>query len=243
VIRAPRPELGLRWESLADRSERLHFASETVGLLLVAVGSVVLSVVELGPWWFVIAVAVAAGVSVWVVAALKRRQLWLMRITTARDDPRADPPIASGADQRELARASARWSACLRQALGQTPPWPPGLRAGLADERLEPSEIHDLHTRDARIEAAHIPPAIAGDLDLVRRHGMDVAVIGDFVVVTAPDRRTVCVSRSAVGPSSNVAVLTRQRFLLDLERLGIALRPGPKGQPQVTVSDAPDHAT
>ena len=49
LVRAPRPELGLSWESMARLVERIHAALETVGLVTVAAGSIVLAVAELGP--------------------------------------------------------------------------------------------------------------------------------------------------------------------------------------------------
>ncbi len=124
-VRAPRPELGLRWESLADRAERVRYGLESVGLLLVAVGSVVLAAVELGAWWFVLGVVVLAAIGVWLVAAAKLHQLWLMRADHARDYGAAQPAVAGEAEQRAAALAAARWPLCLRGAFAPTPAWPP----------------------------------------------------------------------------------------------------------------------
>ncbi len=239
LVRAPRPELGLRWESLADRVERVRYGVETVGLLLVSIGSVVLAAVELGAWWFVLGVVVLAMLAVWLVAAAKLRQLWLMRAEHARDYGPSQPPVAGEAEQRAVALAAARWSVCLRQALAPTPAWPCPPRSSAASpaqapNRLEPRHIAELHQQDARLEAAHIPPAIAHDVDLIRAQGWTIHVTGDAVIAEAPEERgSAQVSRDRVSLNSAVAVAARQLWLHQLRELGLEVRPGPRGQPQV----------
>ncbi len=235
LVRAPRPELGLRWESLADRVERVRYGVETVGLLLVAIGSVVLAAVELGGWWFVLCVVVFAMLAVWLVAAAKLRQLWMMRAEHARDNCTTQTLVTGEAEQRAVALAAARWSVCLRQALAPTPAWPPPRRSSAqAPNRLEPRHIAELHQQDARLEAAHIPPAIAHDVELIRAQGWTIHVTGDAVIAAAPDGRgSANVSRDRVSLNSAVAVATRQLWLHQLRELGLDVRPGPRGQPQV----------
>lgn len=217
----------------------MRYAVETVGLLLVAIGSLVLAAVELGTWWFVLGVVVLAMLAVWIVAAAKLRQLWLMRADRARDYGPADPPVAGETEQRDVALAAARWSVCLRRALAPTPAWPPppsssAATGGQAPNRLEPLHIAQLHQQDARLEAAHIPPAIAHDVELIRAEGWTIHVTGDAVIATAPDQRgSAQVSRDRVSPNSAVAVATRQLWLHQLQVLGLDVRPGPRGQPQV----------
>ena len=251
LVRAPRPELGLRWESLADRLERVRYAVETVGLLLVAIGSVVLAAVELGAWWFALGVVVLAILAIWLVAAAKLRQLWLMRADHAHDYGPADPPLAGEAEQRTVALAAARWSICFRRALAPTGAWPPppsssAPTGAYEPNRLEPRHIAELHQQDARLEAAHIPSAIAHDVALIRAQGWTIDVVGDAVIATAPDQRgNAHVSRDRVALNSAVAVAARQLWLHQLQELGLDVRPGPRGQPQVVggiewrLSDAP----
>ncbi len=129
LIRAPRPELGLTWERMARRVDRTHVALETTGLGAIAVGSVVLAVTELGPWWFEAGVVLLAGLAVYLISAMKMRQLWLMRAATARDDPSATPAIASAPEQRVLALDHARWRRCLQRAFSKDLSWPPAPRS------------------------------------------------------------------------------------------------------------------
>src|SRR5438034_11606396 len=71
LVRPPRPQLGLHFERLGGRVERLHLAAETVSLALVAAGSLVVAVAEFGSWWLDLAVIAAAAVAVDTVAALR----------------------------------------------------------------------------------------------------------------------------------------------------------------------------
>ncbi len=146
LFHAARPQLGLGWESMAARVERLRFAAETVGLVLVAVGSVVLAAVELGPLWFVLGVVAAALLGVWLVAATKLRQLWLTRAEETRDYG-ANSSIASPAERREVALANATWRTCLRGVFVQTPPWPPALASDAAQIRRARSLISGASAR------------------------------------------------------------------------------------------------
>jgi hypothetical protein len=242
LVRAPRPELGLPWETLAERVERLHYAVETVGLLLVAAGSVVLAAVELGPWWFVLGVVLVAVLAVWLLAAVKLRQLWQMRATHARDYGVSDPPIAGESEQRAVALAHARWSACLRQAFAPTAGWPPAPTlpapvVGSTPGRLEPRHIAELHEADGRLAELHVPPAVANDVELIRAQGFDIDIVGDAIIATAPGGRgSAQVSRSGVAANSSVTVLHRQRWLDELKDLGLDVRPGTRGQPHVAGS-------
>jgi hypothetical protein len=236
LLRPPRPELGLRWESMAERVSRLHFASESVGLILVAAGSVVIAFAEMGPWWFDAATVVVASLAVWFIAALKLRQLWKMRARNAMSGPPSPPLHAT-------ATANARWSVCLRRAFASTADWPPK-PAGVAapEARLKPRDVDELRERGARLEDAQIPPSVKRDVVLIREFGFDVRVVGDALVATAPDGRTAQVSRSGVSSNSG-AVLHRQRWLDELEALGLSIRPGVRGQPQVAPAVKPsvDH--
>ncbi|MFZ2114311.1 MAG: hypothetical protein WAU77_11365 [Solirubrobacteraceae bacterium] len=90
LIRPGRPTFGLAWESLAKPIERLHFSAESVGLIFVAVGAVVIAVKALHPWWFVLLVFLAACALVWCVAAWKLRQLWMMRAQQTAEYVQAD---------------------------------------------------------------------------------------------------------------------------------------------------------
>lgn len=56
LIRPDRPTFGLTWESLIKPIKRLHFSTESVGLIFVAVGSVVVAVTALHSWSFVLLV-------------------------------------------------------------------------------------------------------------------------------------------------------------------------------------------
>jgi hypothetical protein len=237
LIRAPRPELGVQWESLSTRVERIHYAVETVGLLLVAAGSVVLAVVELGPVWFVLGVVAVSGLAVWLVAAAKLRQLWTMRAASARDYGDADMALASASEQQAVALAHAHWAACLREAFSPAPPWPPAADTTRRAGRLEPRHIDELHHEGGRLAELHIPPAVAHDVELIRAHGFQIDVAGDSIIATAPDGRgSAQVSRSSVAPNSSVAVLHRQRWLQELAELGVTVGPGPGGKPQVATS-------
>ena len=234
IIRAPRPELGLAWECLACRVERLPDAVETVGLLLLAGGSAVLAGVELGPWWFALGVVLLAVVGVWAVAATKLRQLWRMRANSS-PDYGAQSGLPSESSQRTVALANARWWPCFRNAFAATPAWPPERNSGpdamaAATSKLEPRHIGELHDRDSRLEAAAIPGAVAHDVEGLQAQGFRINVVGDFVVATAPDGRTAQVSRSRVSPNSTVAVLTRHKWLNELRDLGADIRPGLRGQ-------------
>ena len=203
LIRAPRPELGLSWESMAQRVERIHVALETVGLVTVAAGSVVLAAAELGPWWFEGAAVLLAITAVYFVSAYKLRQLWLMRADTVQDDATM-PSIPTVAEQRELALDHARWAVCLRRAFSCTPRWPSAqsASAGQAVEvgKLKPRHITELHERDERLADLHIPDFIRADVHRMRAHGFEVGVVGDQVVATAPDGRTASIWRSSPDP-------------------------------------------
>ncbi|MDQ2761475.1 MAG: hypothetical protein M3Y17_13910 [Actinomycetota bacterium] len=221
---------------MAARVERLRFAAETVGLFLVAIGSVVLAAVELGPLWFVLTVAAAALVGVWLVAATKLRQLWLIRAKELRDYGPAGPSTTSAIEQQAIENAG--WRKCLRGAFAQTPPWPPMPTSGASgpdgpDARLQPRHIAELHARDARLEDAHIPPKIARDVEFIKQQpGWVVHVHGDAVIATSPDGRSAQVSRSLVA-DSKVGLLHHQLWLRDLEWLGLEVRRGARGQMHV----------
>ncbi len=218
---------------MAASVDRVRYALETVGLLLTAAGSVVLAAVELGPWWFVVGVAVIAFIAVWVVAARKLRQLWLMRAASAHDYG-ADAALASESEQREIGLENARWSTCLRNAFAPTPSWPPASSAGAATTgttgRFEPRELSELHERGSRLEEANIPPRIAPDVQALRAQEFSIKVDGDYVIATAPDGRSALVSRSGVAPNSVISVLTRQKWLSELKELDADIRPGVRGQ-------------
>lgn len=232
LFHAARPQLGLDWESMSARVERLRFAAETVGLIMVAIGSVVLAAVELGRLWFVLAIVAAALLGVWLVATTKLRQLWLMRAEQACDY--ADTSIASAAAMRAVALRNAEWRTCVCAAFAQTPPWPPELDSNVPDldgatARLRPRQIADLHARDACLERAHIPPRIAHDVDAINRQGWAVEIAGDALIAISPDGRNAQISRSMVA-DSKVGMLHRQLWLHQLEALGLKMRPGARGQ-------------
>jgi hypothetical protein len=234
LLRPPRPELGLAWESLAKRVDRLHFAAESVGLVLVAAGSVVVALAELGPWWLDLAAIAAAALAVWWVAAFKLRQLWRMRAEADTDAGPSEGASAPASEERAVAMANSCWSVCFRRAFAPTGTWPPRpASADSLEDRLQPHEITELQERGARLEDAQIPPAVRHDVVLIRSFGFKVEVVGDALVATAPDGRTAQVSRSGVSVNSAVAVLQRQRWLYELEQLGLPVHPGPRGQPQV----------
>lgn len=50
LVRAPAAELGVSFETLAARADRICAALETTSVVLLAAGSVVLAVVELARW-------------------------------------------------------------------------------------------------------------------------------------------------------------------------------------------------
>jgi hypothetical protein len=235
LIRAPRPELGLSWESMARLVERIHAALETVGLVTVAIGSAVLAIAELGPWWFECAAVLVAIAAVYLVSAYKLRQLWLMRADTVQDEA-AVPSSITAVEQRQLALDHARWQACLRRAFSRTPQWPPAPSASAGQavqpDKLKPRHITELHERDERLADMHIPPAIRHDVYAIRAHGFHVNVVGDVIVATAPDGQVVQVPFSSLegkfGP-----VLGRQKFLEDLRKVGLPVHPGSKGRPHV----------
>jgi hypothetical protein len=232
LIRAPRPELGLSWESMARLVERIHAALETVGLVTVAIGSTVLAVAELGPWWFECAAVLVAIAAVYLVSAYKLRQLWLMRADTVQDEA-AVPSVPTAAEQRQLALDHARWRACLRHAFSRTPQWPPAPSApagqAMQPDKLKPRHITELHECDERLADLHIPASISTDVERVRALGCKVSVVGDLVVVITPDGREASVSRSSLE-SKFGAVLARHKFLEDLQGLGLPVRSGSKGQ-------------
>ena len=236
LIRAPRPELGLSWESMARLMERIHTALETVGLVTIAAGSAVLAVAEFGPWWFEVGVVLLVGAAVYFVAAYKLRQLWHMRADTVQDDA-AMLAALTAVEQRHLALDNARWRSCLRHAFSRTPSWPPtrSARAGQSAEadKLVPRHITELHENDTRLADLHIPAYISADVDAIRTHGFKVSVVGDLILAIAPDGRQASVPRSSLQTNSSGTLLARQRFLDDLQQLGLPVRPGPKGQPRV----------
>jgi hypothetical protein len=237
LIRAPRPELGLRWESMAGLVERIHVALETVGLSTVAVGSVVLAVAELGPWWFEFGAVIVVGTAVYLVCAYKLRQLWLMRAETVANG--GDRSALAPAEQRQLALENARWRRCLCQAFSRASVWPPtrdvrGEGAGDAS-KLEPRHIRELHDSDAMLADLHIPPSLLHVVGAIRALGFDVNVVGDLVVATSPDGRNVSVSRTALQPNTAGALLALQMFIEGLGQLGVPVRAGAQGQPQVDV--------
>ena len=232
LVRAPRPEVGLPWESMARLVERIHVALETVGLVTVAIGSIVLAVVELGPWWFEASVVVLAFAAVYVVSAYKLRQLWLMRAETTQDDIKLPSPMTAP-ELRVLALNHARWPICLRQAFLATQEWPPTPTLSAAGpDKLVPAHIAELHKSDERLAEMHIPSAIRYDVSAIRARGFDVRIAGEVIVVTGHDGQAVQVPLSSLegkfGP-----VLGRQKFLEDLQKIGLPVHPGPKGQPQV----------
>jgi hypothetical protein len=217
--------------------ERLHYAVETVGLLLVAVGSAVLAGVELGPWWFALGVVSVTAVAVWLVAAAKLRQLWRMRADSTHEYG-TEPGLGGEFGQRAVAAANARWWLCFQNAFAPTPPWPPGQiweadATGTTTAKLEPRHVSELHNRDARLEAASVPPAVAHDILGLRAQAFRIDVVGDHLIATADDGRTAQVSRSRVSPNSTVAVLARHKWLSELKDLGADIRPGARGQLQV----------
>jgi hypothetical protein len=220
---------------MAHRVERIHVALETVGLVTVAVGSVVLAAAELGPWWFEGAAVLLAIAAVYFVSAYKLRQLWLMRADTVQDDATM-PSVSTAAEQRERALDQARWAVCLRHAFTCTPHWPSGQDVGggqtVEAGKLKPRHITELRERDERLADLHIPDFIRVDVHRMRAHGFEVGVVGDQVVATAPDGRTASISRSPPDPKFG-PVLGRQKFLEDLKELGLPISPGPRGQPHV----------
>jgi hypothetical protein len=232
LIRAPRPELGLSWESMARLVERIHVALETVGLVTVALGSTVLAVAELGPWWFEGAAVLLAIAAVYLVSAYKLRQLWLMRADTVQDDAAATS-IPAAAEQRQLALDHARWRACVHHAFSRTPQWPPAPDlSATSTDKLVPRHIAELHESDTQLADLHIPDFIRADVYRIRAHGFEVRVVGDQVVATAPNGRTANIWRNPPDPKFG-PVLSRQKFLEDLKELGLPISPGQKGQPHV----------
>jgi hypothetical protein len=237
LIRPDRPKLGLEWESLARPIERLHFSSESVGLVFVAVGSAVVAITALHPWWFVLIVLVAACLGVWCVAAWKLRQLWMMRaVQTTEYVPTRRHAIAVE-DLPVLARRDARWSACLAKPFSSAVPWPPAadLEADTGT-RLEPGHIAALHRNDARLEDAQIPSEIRFDVQNLRAQGFTVSVVGDAVIAKVPDGQTAQISRSRVASHSVGSGLHIQLWLDELQKIGARIQTGPQGKRYV----APD---
>jgi hypothetical protein len=229
LIGAAKPELGVPWESLSARAERLRYAVETVGLILVGAGSALLAFVARGPMWFVLGVAGVAALAVWTVAAAKLRQLWMMRLLTSREYADQDGVIVSALEQRTTALAQASWRNRLRRAFSPTPPWPPprsqASPARVAPGRLEPGHIANLDSADERLADLHIPPTVAHDVKLIRAQGFRVDVADDAIIATALDGRTAQVSRSAVAVNSPGGVIHRQRWINELIDLGLTVRP------------------
>jgi len=176
LVRAPAPELGVSFETLAARADRIRAALETTSVVLLAAGSVVLALVELARWWFELAVVALAVLCVWAIAAHKLRQLWELRENTAQDYAGANPRLASAEEQRTIARNHVRWDLCLRHAFTRTDDWPPAaaaqpcsvardgppatppLVAGSFDSaRLVPRHIFALHERDTQLADLAIP--------------------------------------------------------------------------------------
>jgi hypothetical protein len=85
---------------MASRVERVHVALETVGLTTIAVGSVVLAVAELGPWWFDLVVAIIVSAAVYLVCACKIRELWRAAHETQNHSTKPRDARTPGADSR-----------------------------------------------------------------------------------------------------------------------------------------------
>lgn len=238
LIRPNRPRLGLAWESLASPIERLHFSVETVGSAFVAIGSAVVAINALRPWWLVVLVVLAACAGIWTVAAAKRRQLWTMRAEQATAYAQMGRPVMSADEVDAVARRNARWSACLVQPFASAQPWPPAAAAAADGRtRLEPGHIEALREQDARLEDAHIPPEIRFDVANLRAQRFTVRVVGDSVIAQAPDGRTAQISRSSVASRSVGQVVHRMRWLDELEQIGARIQPAAQGKRYVASSD------
>ncbi len=184
------PTFGLAWENLAKPIERLHFSAESVGLIFVAIGAVVIAVKALHPWWFVLLVFLAACALVWCVAAWKLRQLWMMRAEQTAEYVQADRQGISPETLSALARRNAGWLACLGEPFASARPWPLSPESAVdIGTRLEPSHIAALRQHDARLEDANIPPEIQFKVDNLRNQGFTVTVVGDAVIAKTPTGR------------------------------------------------------
>ncbi len=251
LVRAPAPELGVSFETLTARGDRIRAAVETTSVVLLAAGSVVLALVELARWWFELAVVALALLCVWAIAAHKLRQLWELRENTAQDYAGANPRLASAEEQRTIARNRVRWDFCLRHAFTRTDDWPPAAAAkpcsvardgppatppsvaGSFDSaRLVPRHISELHERDTQLADLAIPSSIRADVQRIRAQGFRVDLVGDAVLVAGPDGRTAQVQRSSLENNPFGGLLARQRFVEDCEAIGVQVRRGPKGQPR-----------
>jgi hypothetical protein len=231
LIRPDRPTFGLAWESLVKPIERLHFSAESVGLLFVAGGSVVIAVTALHPWWFVLLVFLAACALVWCVTAWKLRQLWIMRAEQTAEYVQADRQGTSADTLSALARRNARWVACLVKPFAPAWPWPPSPESATdIGTRLEPGHIAALRQHDARLEDASIPPEIRFNVENLRSQGFTVTIVGDAVIAQAPDGQTAQIFRSSVVSRSTGSGLHRMRWLDDLEKIGARIQPGPQGK-------------
>jgi hypothetical protein len=238
LIRPGRPTFGLAWENLAKPIERLHFSAESVGLIFVAIGAVVIAVNALHPWWFVLLVFLAACALVWCVAAWKLRQLWMMRAEQTAEYVQADRQGISPETLSALAQHNAGWLACLGEPFATARPWPlPPESAADIGTRLEPSHIAALRQHDARLEDANIPPEIQFNVENLRNQGITVTVVGDAVIAKAPNGQTAQISRSRVASRSTGSVLHRMRWLDDLEKIGARIQPGPQGKRTVAADN------
>jgi hypothetical protein len=112
---APRPGKPQLWLPLRTRRERMAFAGESSGLLLVGAGGVILAVVRFPPWWFVASTAAAAVGAFYLLVAWKQHQ----HRVVARDGP--PPELANDLEWKYACRRyCATWRWCLLHPLDDT---------------------------------------------------------------------------------------------------------------------------
>jgi len=127
VMSAPRPtDAGLRFSGpLVGQRERLFFALEAAGLLAVAVGGIIVAIVEFTEWWFAGASVIGLLIVAYVLMVWKQHQYRVSRLREESETQWTDPEQLKWS-QTCLHRCST-WGWSLRHPYTDDP-WPDDCR-------------------------------------------------------------------------------------------------------------------
>jgi hypothetical protein len=119
------------------RPDRVRFAIRTVGLGYIALGSTVVAVAELPPWWFAVATLGALAGAVWLLGAWSQHRVWSTRRIDARRQAAVEGDNPHVAWAARCAEHCGRWRWALLHPLdGEV--WPGSFTRG--DPHPEPTE-------------------------------------------------------------------------------------------------------
>ena len=123
VLGAPRPtDAGLSFAGpFTSARARLLFAAEAAGLLHVAAGGVIVSIVEFTQWWFAGLTLLTITNVAYLLIAWKQHQYRLSRVRDIED--RGTPESPEEVWRSACTKRCSSWLWCVRHALDDEP-WP-----------------------------------------------------------------------------------------------------------------------